>query len=50
MGIWVVVLEAVAGHDRTTIRPDDLDALANALVPNYEIGRASCRERVSDIV
>ncbi len=35
MGIWVVVLEAVAGQDRTAIRPDDLDALANALAPNY---------------
>ncbi|HEX2043367.1 MAG TPA: hypothetical protein VHF24_12100 [Acidimicrobiales bacterium] len=35
MGIWVVVLEAVAGQDRTTIRADDLDALADALAPNY---------------
>jgi hypothetical protein len=35
MGIWVVVLEAVAGEDRTTIELDDLDALGDALAPNY---------------
>jgi hypothetical protein len=35
MGIWVVVLEAVAGEDRTTIELDDLDALGEALAPNY---------------
>ena len=35
MGIWVVVLEAVAGEDRTTIELEDLDALGDALAPNY---------------
>jgi hypothetical protein len=35
MGIWVVVMEAVAGEDPTTIDLDDLDALGDALAPNY---------------
>ncbi len=35
MGIWVVVLEAVAGEDGTSIDLEDLDALGDALAPNY---------------
>ena len=35
MGIWVVVLEAVAGDDPSTIEPDDLDALADELAECY---------------
>jgi len=35
MGIWVVVLEAVAGEDPGTIEPDDLDALAEVLAESY---------------
>ena len=35
MGIWVVVMEAVAGDDPNTIEPEDLDALAEELGECY---------------
>jgi hypothetical protein len=38
VGIWVVVLEAVAGDEpEPGIEPDDLDALADALADHYPV-------------